>query len=267
MAIRVRKIPTATPELRAVRTTIDQSVSGMKEAFLITRCESGRSDVWTHGKTWRIAPGTIVLHQPGDVQRSIARDGRMSFQAICVVPANVLGATRMQSVLAAGDPRAATFHRLHDAVAVRSDRFTLECLLAEALGAMAALPHVRDIQTRPVRRALELVRARLAESITLDDLAVHAGLDKFHLCRAFRAQVGMPPHAYLTRLRVLRAKELLAAGVRPSAIAPQVGLYDQSQLNRHFRRIVGVTPGEFARSVHTPWMQVPAGATLLEASA
>lgn len=267
MAIRVRKIPTATPELHAARTIVDQSFSGIKEAFLITRCEGGRSDVWTHGKAWRITPGTIVLHQPGDVQRSIAREGRTAYQAICVVPAAVLGATRMQSVLAAGDPRSAPFHRLHDAVAAGAERFTLECLLAEALGAMAAFPDVRDLHSRPVRRALELVRERYAEALTLDDLAAHAGLDKFHLCRAFRRQVGMPPHAYLTRLRVLRAKELLAAGVRPSEVAPQVGLYDQSQLNRHFRRIVGLTPGEFAREVQAPWLQVPSGDTFVEATA
>jgi AraC-like DNA-binding protein len=90
------------------------------------------------------------------------------------------------------------------------------------------------------------MRDRLAEPLTLDELAAHARLDKFHLCRAFREQVGMPPHAYLTQLRILHAKELLAAGAKPRDIAPQIGLYDQSQLNRHFRRIVGMTPGEFS---------------------
>ena len=39
--------------------------------------------------------------------------------------------------------------------------------------------------TRPVRRAMEYIRARLGDSITLADLAAHADLDKFHLCRAF----------------------------------------------------------------------------------
>lgn len=96
------------------------------------------------------------------------------------------------------------------------------------------------------------LRERLAESITLDDLATHAALDKFHLCRAFRTQIGMPPHAYLTHLRIQRAKELLLDGVRASEIAPQVGLYDQSQLNRHFRRIVGVTPARYGNARPTP---------------
>jgi AraC-like DNA-binding protein len=46
----------------------------------------------------------------------------------------------------------------------------------------------------------------------------------------------------------MRAKELLAAGVKPIEVAPSVGLYDQSQLNRHFRRLVGMTPGAYARA-------------------
>jgi AraC-like DNA-binding protein len=246
--------------VHAARTYVDRPVSGMKEAFLITRLEAGRFELWTHGKPWRVGPGAIVLHQPGDVGREVSRDGPLSFQAICIAPRMVLDKARMQSVLETGDPRSAPFNRLHDAVAANADRLTLDCLLAEALGAMAALPDVRDRYVRPVRRALELVRARLADPITLDELAAHAGLDKFHLCRAFRSQIGMPPHAYLTRLRVLRAKELLAAGARPKDVAPQVGFYDQSQLNRHFRRIVGTTPGEFARVVHAPWLQVPVSA-------
>jgi AraC-like DNA-binding protein len=70
---------------------------------------------------------------------------------------------------------------------------------------------------------MEYIRERLGDSITLDDLADYAGLDKFHLCRAFRAQIGMPPHAYLTHLRIVRTKELLARGVRASDVAPRVG--------------------------------------------
>jgi AraC-like DNA-binding protein len=102
--------------------------------------------------------------------------------------------------------------------------------------------------SRPVRRTFEYMRARFDDSITLDDLAKHAGLDKFHLCRAFRAQMGMPPHAYLTHLRIARAKELLLRGVRASEVAPLVGLYDQAQLTRHFRRLVGTTPARYGKS-------------------
>lgn len=99
---------------------------------------------------------------------------------------------------------------------------------------------------------MEYLHDRLADAITLDDLARHADLDKFHLCRAFRAQVGLPPHAYLTRLRIHRAKELLGRGLRASEVAPLVGLYDQSQLTRHFRRLVGTTPGRYGKGRPAP---------------
>jgi len=85
------------------------------------------------------------------------------------------------------------------------------------------------------------------QPVFLDELAAHAGLDKFHLVRAFRAEVGLPPYEYLTHMRVARVKELLERGVRVAEAAQSVGFYDESQLHRHFRRIVGITPGSFSR--------------------
>src|SRR6185295_12446618 len=139
-------------------------------------------------------------------------------------------------------------HRLIDAVGAGADRLSLEVAVVEAVGALAAISNALPDYSRPVRRALEYLRARLGESITLDQLAGHAALDKFHLCRAFRSQIGMPPHAYLTHLRVARAKELLRGGERATDVAPQVGFYDQAQLTRHFTRLVGTSPARYGKS-------------------
>ncbi len=156
--------------------------------------------------------------------------------------------------LEASDPRAAAFVRLHAALDRRATGLALDVAATEAADAFAAelsAPGIDDASPdwrRPVRRAVELMRERLADPLKLDAIAAHAGLDKFHLSRAFRQQTGLPPHAFLIHLRVHRAKSLLAAGVPPSTVAPRVGLCDQSQLNRYFRRVVGATPGEFARA-------------------
>ena len=99
-----------------------------------------------------------------------------------------------------------------------------------------------------MRLARAFLHDALADKITLDQLAAHAGLDKFHLVRAFRAEVGLPPYEYLTYVRVWKAKELLQRGALVAEAAQAVGFYDESQLHRHFRRIVGITPGRFARS-------------------
>ena len=243
-------LPVSLPGLRALRWSSDELYVGMKEAYTITRVEAGRSSFLTRGKVWSSAPGSLRIQSPGDVVRDLAREGTAVYQIVVLSPRAVDGIdpnVRTHSHLAAGDPRGAAFQRLHDAVQAGACRLELEVAVTEAISALSAIQGARCEQTRAVRRALEHLRDRLDTDVTLDSLAEHAGIDKFHLCRAFRAQVGLPPHAYLTRLRILRAKELLAAGVIPSQVAPRVGLYDQSQLNRHFRRLVGTTPGAYAR--------------------
>jgi AraC-like DNA-binding protein len=251
------ELPVSAPGLRAFRTTSQSLHTGVKEHHAVARIERGGSEWWGRGKVWRSAPGAILVKEPGDVHRDLAHDGPTVFTAITLPANDVERAREAGKVVAvpqleAGDERAAPFHRLHDAVCAGADRLTLEVVLAEAVATFARLGNATPEHTRPVRRAMAYLRERLAESITLDDLASHAALDKFHLCRAFRAQIGMPPHAYLTHLRIQRAKELLARGVRASELAPRVGLYDQSQLTRHFRRIVGVTPARYGSTRSRP---------------
>jgi AraC-like DNA-binding protein len=108
---------------------------------------------------------------------------------------------------------------------------------------------VRRFWSTPLRRAKDLLRSRYTESLSLDEIANEAGIDKFHLCRAFRDEIGLPPHAYLVHLRIARAMDLLRARLPASRVAAEVGIYDQSQLNRHFKRIVGLTPGQYARAL------------------
>ena len=255
MVARKHVLPVSVPGLRALRWWSDELYVGMKETYTITRVEAGRSSFLTRGKVWSSGPGSLRIQEPGDVVRDLSRDGPATYQIVALPRHTVEGESgklTIYSHLAPGDSRGAAYQRLHSAVTVGAERLELEVAVTEAISAFAAICSAKCEYTRAVRRAIELLRERLDDEVTLDALADHAATDKFHLCRAFRTQVGLPPHAYLTRLRIMRAKELLAAGVRPSEVAPRVGLYDQSQLNRHFRRIVGTTPGAYARGIHLP---------------
>ena len=53
--------------------------------------------------------------------------------------------------------------------------------------------------------------------------------------RRFGAQMGLTPHAFQTNLRVARARELLATGMAPAAVAAACGFADQAHLTRTFR--------------------------------
>jgi AraC-like DNA-binding protein len=86
--------------------------------------------------------------------------------------------------------------------------------------------------------------------VTLDDLVQAAECATTRrLIRGFRTAFGFTPHQYLTHLRLERARYLLQRGHDCGETAHAVGFYDQSQLNRHFVKHLGVTPGAYARAV------------------
>jgi AraC family transcriptional regulator len=81
-------------------------------------------------------------------------------------------------------------------------------------------------------------------------MAAVAHLSAYHFARQFKAATGLPPHQYVILRRVERARQLLQAGTDLSLaeVAACAGFSDQSQLTHHFKRLVGVTPGQFRRS-------------------
>jgi AraC family transcriptional regulator len=100
-----------------------------------------------------------------------------------------------------------------------------------------------------VLKVVELMRQRLADSLALEEMAGVAGLSPFHFARQFKTATGHPPHDYLVRLRVDRAQELIRQHHHEwtlAGIANECGFSDQSHMARHFKRVLGVSPGEFA---------------------
>ncbi|MFI6497582.1 AraC family ligand binding domain-containing protein [Nonomuraea typhae] len=147
--------------------------------------------------------------------------------------------------------------RTHTA-AERGDDLTASTLM-RTLFARIMLRHSTGPRTahgatagaRAVRAALEVLDGRLVNPPTLEELAETVGARPFPLLRAFKAATGLPPHAYLTSLRVRRARSLLGAGSPPALVAAELGFTDQAHLNRHFKRIVGVPPAAYQRSAGT----------------
>ena len=107
-------------------------------------------------------------------------------------------------------------------------------------------------------RVIDFLHARLAENVSVADLASIAGLSPAHFSTLFRNSVGEPPHRYHTRLRVERARQLIEQGVTPSDAAIQVGFFDQSHLARHMRRLIGATPAKLRQRRPKGTFQKPA---------
>ncbi|WP_211258320.1 AraC family transcriptional regulator [Sphingomonas sanxanigenens] len=100
------------------------------------------------------------------------------------------------------------------------------------------------------RRCLELMRTRLSEDIGLDELAAEVRLSPFHFARMFKQSLGLPPRAYLTRLRMEKACELLERTDLPvTHIALEVGYSSNQVLARVFLKHMHLSPSDYRRAV------------------
>jgi AraC family transcriptional regulator len=101
-----------------------------------------------------------------------------------------------------------------------------------------------------VRRVTSYMRDHLDQDIGLDELAAEVNLSRFHFCTAFRLATGRTPHEWLVSLRIERARQFLAdPRMSITEISLGVGYKTPSAFAASFRKVVGVTPTEFRRSL------------------
>jgi AraC family transcriptional regulator len=144
-------------------------------------------------------------------------------------------------------------------------------LAAESLANLLAVQLLRHVSAprRPergrdgvlprgrLRTVVEYIEEHLDGSPTLAQMAAVVRLNPYHFARQFKAATGLPPHQYVIVRRVERAKQFLQRGrdLSLAEVALHAGFSDQSQFSHHFKRLVGITPGQFrtpARIAYQP---------------
>lgn len=101
----------------------------------------------------------------------------------------------------------------------------------------------------PVSTAIEYMNDNIDQAINLEDIAKATNRSPSHIARLFRAEVGQPPHRYLIRLRVEKARDLLEKTNESIAeIAFECGFSHQEHLTRLFRREFSATPAAYRKS-------------------
>lgn len=224
------------------------------EHWTLLLVDTGGVDYALDRRPREAAPGTLTVLPPhvphdGRAARADGFDKRVVYVDARWLPEELIGA-------AADDPRihdpglVARAAALHGALARPGDEFETEsrlALVADGIGRQLA----RRAPARTFRAPglAAVVRERLdtlEDAPRLVDLAEQLGTHPSHLVRVFAREYGLPPHRYLTGRRVDRARRLLLDGMPAAEVAAAVGFHDQSHLTRHFRRMLGVTPGAFA---------------------
>ena len=134
-------------------------------------------------------------------------------------------------------------------------------LAAELLANVLAVHLIRHVSAprQPARRwdstlprarlraVVEYIEEHLDAGPTLEQMAAVARLSTNYFAWQFKRATGLPPHQFVIRRRVERAKQFLqtGGGFSLAEVAARVGFSDQSHLSQHFKRLVGVTPGQF----------------------
>ncbi len=151
-------------------------------------------------------------------------------------------------------PALALFLNVYETIEQGHSRLLQEEAFLRLIAAMQKpmpLPCITD--RGRIEKAIALLHDRFTEEISLMDLAARTELNPSYFCRVFKKTVGVSPHAYQISLRVARAKTLLEQGKPPSEVAYEVGFYDQSHLNLHFKRLFSTTPSCVAKKSNSSY--------------
>jgi AraC family transcriptional regulator len=104
-------------------------------------------------------------------------------------------------------------------------------------------PATGGLAPHKVQKVLAYIEEKLAEPVGVRELASQVHMSPFHFARRFKQAVGMPPHGYITHVRIERAKSLLAGTSIPLIeVATRVGYRTQAHFTGVFHRYVGTTP-------------------------
>ena len=227
----------------------------------ISFVEDGSFDVHVDDEHWRLAPGTLFVARRGMAFSCHHTDEAPSDRCLTVSYSGGAVEDLMRIDLPALRPPFARMsarrqylrHRLRSCV--RGEEIRLE-LLAGALFESLALnrqsaPARVDATVTPlmrrIDRAVELIETDYARGLTLGDLAAAAGLSTYYFARTFQRFVGVPPHRYLTGVRLRHAARMLDDGAGVTFTCYEVGFGSLSHFVTAFRKRFGVVPSAAKR--------------------
>jgi AraC family transcriptional regulator len=200
---------------------------------------------------WRWSRHSDSLHvflEPGLVARVAAEAFELDPARASVPPLDGLDLPPMRAAMSAVDAELTS-----GGAGGRLAAESLANVLAVHLIRHVLAPHQparrRDgtLPRAKLRSVIEYIEEHLDAALTLEQMAAAARLSAYHFARQFKAATGLPPHQYVIARRVERTRQLLQTGTDlPLAeVAARGGFSDQSQFTHHFKRAVGVTPGQF----------------------
>lgn len=243
--------------------------------FEIHYVVSGTLSFWVGERTYEVSPGMAFLTQPDELHGGVdatLMSGewywlRLKFPSTDrPLPELSSASTRklkrdLSNIrvplftgsidLRSGFARLLDEHRQRSAHSVLMARLILHELLVTVIRdfgrAQAGAASGSAFLSAPIQRAVEWINSNLTQQLPcIDDIAVQVGLSESHFRRRFHEETGFSPVEYVTRQRVLRAKELLRnPKLSITKLAFDLGFQSSGYFTQVFRKLTGITPSEY----------------------
>jgi AraC-like DNA-binding protein len=236
------------------------------DAFVVAVTESGGAEFKSRGRSDEARESVLLVFNPAEPHSGrMGRSERWRYRSIYLTQPAIeavtadLGIARpayfTRNVFADAELIAA-FARLHHVLEDGHDLLEERELLVASFGQLFSR-HGDHAQPIPIaardKAAVSSVARQMASQhaesgLSLNEMGLWVDMTPFQLIGLFKRTIGLTPHAYLTQLRLKAAIRQLKAGAAIADAALASGFYDQSALNRHFKRSFGITPLQYQRA-------------------
>jgi len=238
------------------------------EYYVISLIAQGRQSFLHKGTKYRTPPGGLILINPETVHTGEAVD-EWGFELRSIYPtishmkmamSELTGRSQSLPIFkqVRVDDRGVTANvlALHKAILGEADVMESEALFIHTLAQL--IKHYADVpvvqqklgnERQAIQKARRYIEDHFAQGVSLSLLAQEVALSPYYLLRTFCAEVGMPPYAYLESIRVQHTQKLIEAGKPLAEIAAEVGYSSQSHMTNRFKKVIGVTPGQYAQQI------------------
>lgn len=113
-----------------------------------------------------------------------------------------------------------------------------------------SLPEKTSRSDRTVSQVMDYINQHYSEPLSLEMLAEHFFVSKYHLSHEFNRQVGTSVYQYIQKKRLLIARQLLFQGKKPSEVYSVCGFNDYTGFYRAFKSEYGFSPRESVQFRH-----------------
>ncbi|NEQ53270.1 MAG: AraC family transcriptional regulator [Leptolyngbya sp. SIO3F4] len=236
------------------------------ETYTICFNESGHGCCQHYGENHYLSPGSFNLINPGEIHtgqvasadgwgfRNIYIEQALIEQVLTQLDFSSQRSPYFKDPIFKANSLQTLFYELFYALMAPTTQLKQQSLLLELLSKLFQLNTETSFDFRPIKpESKSVARVRLyledhyTENTSLDELCQLVNLSPYYLIRCFRQQVGCAPHQYQRHWQLIQVKQALQTEEPLAEIATTHGFYDQSHLNRAFKKTYGVTPGQYQK--------------------